>query len=261
MANLMSVEELKGLQGKSIYDENGEKIGKIEDFYYDDQTDEPEWIGVGAGMLGRKHKLVPLEGASRTEDGISVPYAKDLVKDTPDISEDRIEADQERELYEHYGMRYQARRARTQEMPQKGDSMPREEKSSGSKQAGGSVTRSEEEMRIGKREMEAGTARLRKWVETKPVEENVQLRRETAHIEREPINEPVQNANFGEEEVEVQLNREEPVVEKRTVAKERVSLGKESEEEQRTVQESLREERVEVEDNDDPRGTARQDNR
>ena len=107
--------------------------------------------------------------------------------------------------------------------------------------------RSEEELRVGKREVPAGTARLRKWVETQPVETDVELQRETVRVQREPIDQPVGDAEFGEQEIEVPLRAEEAVVQKQAVAKERVSLEKDVESERATVSDELRRERVELE--------------
>jgi uncharacterized protein (TIGR02271 family) len=95
--------------------------------------------------------------------------------------------------------------------------------------------------------VEAGRVRLRKWTETEPVSEQVQLRRETARIEREPINQPVSEAELEDQEIEVPLRAEEAVVDKQTVAKERVSVGKDVESRTETVKDQLRKERVEVE--------------
>ncbi len=89
--------------------------------------------------------------------------------------------------------------------------------------------------------------RLRKWVETEPVQEDVELRRETARVEREPINEPVGGDAIGEEEIEVRLREEEVVAQKRVVAKERVGIEKDGETGRETVTDELRKERVEVE--------------
>ena len=89
-------------------------------------------------------------------------------------------------------------------------------------------------LRIGKREVDYGRVRLRKWVETEPVTEEVELRRGTAFVERQPVNRPASGAEIGEQEVEMPLHREEPVV------------SEEIEEE--TVHGEVRRERVEVED-------------
>ena len=114
------------------------------------------------------------------------------------------------------------------------------------------MTRSEEELRVGTAEQERGRARLRKWVETEQVDETVPVRRETAKVEREPITEEnVDDAMGGpeisESEHEVTLHEEEPVVEKRTVPKERVRLEKETETDEEHVSETVRKERIESE--------------
>jgi uncharacterized protein (TIGR02271 family) len=108
------------------------------------------------------------------------------------------------------------------------------------------VTRSEEEIEVGKRPVEAGKARLKKWVETEPVALDVELQREVAHVTRERIDQPVDH-DFSEEEVEMPLHREKPVVQKRAVAKERVRLEKDVETEKQTVKDEVKKERVEVE--------------
>ena len=109
------------------------------------------------------------------------------------------------------------------------------------------MTRSEEELRVGTRDVEAGRARLRKWVETEPVEADVEVRHETARVTTEQLNEPVSSAEIGEEDIEVPLRAEEAVVEKRAVAKERIGLEKNVESETATVSDELRKERVDIE--------------
>jgi uncharacterized protein (TIGR02271 family) len=226
----MSRVRLDELRGQTVYDNAGEKIGSVEEIFYDPQTRAPEWIGIGTGFFGTKRVLVPVDGAQVTDDGLMVAYAKDHVKDGPDIDEDELSAEHEAELKSHYGM------------------------SSGTDSSAPptdiedqAVTRSEEEINVGTRSTQAGTARLRKWVETEPVALDVELRREVAHVTREPINEPVADHEFTEEQVEVPLGAETPVVQKQTVAKERIGVQKDVETERQTVQDELKKERVEVE--------------
>ena len=111
------------------------------------------------------------------------------------------------------------------------------------------IIRSEEELQVGKQQTEAGRMRLRKWVETEPVQTEVELQCETVRVDRQPINEPVSGGQIGEEEIEVPLRREEAVVEKQAVAKERIALDKEVETETQTVSDEVRKERVEVDEN------------
>jgi uncharacterized protein (TIGR02271 family) len=117
------------------------------------------------------------------------------------------------------------------------------------------MTRSEEELRVGTTEREAGRVRLRKYVVTENVEQTVPVRREEIRVEREPITDAnrdaaTSGADISEEEHEVVLHEEEVVVDKRTVPKERVALGKDTVTEDRQVDETVRSEQVELIDAD-----------
>jgi uncharacterized protein (TIGR02271 family) len=119
------------------------------------------------------------------------------------------------------------------------------------------MTRSEERLDVGTRSEEVGRARLRKYVVTENVTETVPVSREEVRVEREPIT----DANVGqaldgpaisEEEHEVTLHAERPVVEKEAVPVERVRLDKETVTDQERVAADVRKEEIEV---DDARGT------
>ncbi len=234
----LTMERLSAQRGAPVFDADGEKIGSVEEIFYDHETGQPEWIGIGTGFLGTKRVLVPTAGASSTDEGLTVRYSKDQVKDSPDIDSDEISEDTERELYGYYGLQPSERRSGSV-LPETGGEKPSAE--------GEQVTRAEEELQVGKREQPTGRARLRKWVETEPVEMDVELQRETARVTREPVDQPVSDAELGEEEIEVELREEQPVVQKQAVAKERVGLEKDVETERETVSEDVRKERVEVE--------------
>ena len=84
------------------------------------------------------------------------------------------------------------------------------------------MTRSEEELRVGTAERETGRVRLRKYIVTDEVQQTVPVKREEVRLEREPItdanrDEAMSGGDLTEEEHEVTLHTEEPVVEKRTV--------------------------------------------
>jgi uncharacterized protein (TIGR02271 family) len=120
------------------------------------------------------------------------------------------------------------------------------------------MTRSEERLNVGTRSEEVGRARLRKYVVTENVTETVPVSREEVRVEREPITDAnIGNAMDGpaisEEEHEVTLHAERPVVEKEAVPVERVRLDKETVAEQERVSADVRKEEIEV---DDAQGTA-----
>lgn len=113
------------------------------------------------------------------------------------------------------------------------------------------MTRSEERMTVGTTSQETGRARLRKYVVSENVTQSVPVTREEVRVEREPIT----DANAGkamdgpaisEEEHEVTLHAERPVVEKEAVPVERVRLDKTTVTEQEQVSADLRKEEIEV---------------
>jgi len=87
----MSIERLSGLRGAPVYSNDGDKIGSVEEIFYDESTRQPEWIGVGTGFLGTKRVLVPIQNADVAGDSVTVPYSKSQVKDSPDVDDDEMD--------------------------------------------------------------------------------------------------------------------------------------------------------------------------
>ena len=230
-------------KGRDVVDEDGDKVGKIDEIYEDTDTGEPEWAVVNTGLFGTKSNFVPLSGAQTSGEDVQIAFSKDQVKDAPGIEPDGdLSVDQERELYEHYGRSYSAPAPRAED---------RDDESTGHDTSGpttdDAMTRSEEEVRVGTREREAGRVRLRKYVVTEEVQKTVPVRREKVKLEREPItdenvDQALEGPEISEEEHEVVLHEEEPVVEKRTVPKERVRLDKNVEQDEAQISEEVRKE-------------------
>ena len=121
------------------------------------------------------------------------------------------------------------------------------------------LTLAEEELRIGKRQVQAGEVGLRKTVETEHVRESVPLMREEVTIERVPVTgaDASMNVEITEDEIRIPLMAEEAVVEKRVVGKEEVVVHKEVRTENQTVEADLRKERLDVDrDVDTMRGSS-----
>lgn len=109
------------------------------------------------------------------------------------------------------------------------------------------LTRSEEEVNVGKREVNRGEARVGKHVETEHVSTPVTRRREEAVVERRPVSDEVRaDASFSEDEVRIPLSEEEVVVEKRPVVKEELVVGKRVVEERDTVETDVRREEFDI---------------
>jgi uncharacterized protein (TIGR02271 family) len=182
---------------------------------------------------------------------ITVPYGKDQVKSAPDMDPDgELSQEQEAELYSHYGLAYGADRSDTGLPQGQSGEVWDEGRDTSGPTTDDAMTRSEEELRVGKTTRERGRARLKKYVVTENVTRTVPVQREEVRLEREPITDAnVGKATTGpdisEEEHEVVLHEEEPVVEKRTVPKERVRLAKESLTQEKEISEELRKEQIE----------------
>ena len=260
MEGTLTMDRLAEMRGTPVYSSDGDKIGSVEELFLDEDTRQAEWIGLGTGFFGTKRVLVPVAGVDVRDDAVYVPYAKDHVKGTPDLDGDAISQETESRLYAHYGLPYSERRSETG-LPERSDAnadpegiadtglQPGTPDSPGDTTEGTpTVTRSEEELRVGKRETEAGGLRLHKWVETEQVEVPGDLRREKARVTREPVDGSVSDQEIGAEQIEVTLREEKPVVEKETVAKERIRVDKEVEMGEETVRDELRKERVDVDD-------------
>lgn len=249
MEGTLTLDRLAEMRGTPVYSSDGDKIGSVEELFLDDDTGEPEWIGLGTGFFGTKRVLVPIAGADVRDDAVYVPYAKAHVKRTPDLDGDEISQETEAQLYAHYGL--QAGRGATADPAGAADTglEPGTPDSPGDTTEGTpALTRSEEELRVGKREIEASRLRLHKWVETEQVDVPVELRREKARVTREPVDGSVGDREIGDEQIEVTLREEQPVVAKETVAKERIRVDKEVEVGQETVRDEVRKERVDVDD-------------
>jgi uncharacterized protein (TIGR02271 family) len=244
--------------GRTLTGSDGEKIGKITDIYDDPQTGKPEWATVSSGLFGTKSNFVPLAGASPDGEDVRAQVTRDQVKDAPGVEADgELSEQEERRLFEYYNVPYTTEGSTTaQDRPdarERGQTDP----GTGDQDVSGpetdqAMTRSEEELRVGTRQREAGRARLRKYVVTEMVTKTVPVQREEVRIEREPItdanrDDAVSGADISEEEHEVVLHEEEPVVEKRVVPKERVRLDTETVSEEREVSEEVRKEQIDTE--------------
>jgi uncharacterized protein (TIGR02271 family) len=246
---MSSTQNVREWIDQDLVDSNHDKIGKINEVYVDRQTGEPKFVAVKTGLLGSNVSLVPIEESQAHDDQVAVPYSKDRVKDAPGIDADAelSEADEQR-LYEHYGLRYEPYEGPDHESLKGYDRDATHDRGGATDDA---MTRSEEELRVGTTSRESGRARLRKYVVTEQVETTVPVQREEVRIEREPItdanvDQALDGREISEDEHEVVLHAEEPVVETRAVPKERVRMETDTVTDEETVTGEVRKERIDV---------------
>jgi uncharacterized protein (TIGR02271 family) len=241
-------------QGRTLKDRNGDKIGTVDAVYVDQQTDTPEWALVNTGLFGTKSSFVPIAGASPSGEDIVVRVDAQQVKDAPKMDpQQELSEQQEAELFRHYGIAYTTEGSVTaSDSGQTSAGRGAVGRDTSGPTTDEAMTRSEEELRVGTADRERGRARLRKYVVTEQVERTIPVRREEVRVEREPItDENVDQALAGpeisDEEHEVVLHEEEPVVEKRVVPKERVRMDKDTVTDEVQISEQVRKEQIEAE--------------
>lgn len=287
---MISKDQLRTLRDGDLYSVDGEKIGSIEEIYLDDRTNEPEWATVNTGLFGTSQSFVPLSGATVTDDGLTVQYSKDQIKDAPRVDAgEHLGVDQEQELYRYYGVDGQGAEGvatdrtdrtdvaagtaaagtagvagaaghvgdRDERAVADGDIADRDiaDRDTADRDADATMVRHEEHLNVGTEREETGRARLRKYVDEEEQTVSVPVETESAHVVRRPVDGEVVSDGkaFQEQEVEVDLESERPVVSKETVAVEEVGLEKETHTENVEVSDSVRSERIEVEGDEDLR--------
>ena len=264
--------------GYTVYDQDYEKIGKVDDLFVD-ENDSPEYIGVKMGFLGTRSTLVPFEMARVNDERqlIEVSKDKETVKNGPTFDDDKeITPEFEEEVYSYYGLEYTngtdgrgsyfsdehteagtvgpgmimgdtetgefREHAATDEgvNQSRGDDLKDEDELR--------VQRTEEELVAGTREREAGQLKVRKRVRTDRETIEVPTRHEEVSVERVPVDGEATEAEIGDDEVVVPVTEEEVVVGKRAVAKEEVRIRKDVVEDTEVVEEDVRREEIDVED-------------
>jgi uncharacterized protein (TIGR02271 family) len=269
--------------GYEVYDPNGEKIGKVDDLFVD-ENDQPEYLGVKMGFLGTKSTLIPWEIVKLDEGAhrIEVSVDKDKAKDGPTFDDDReITPEYEDEVRSYYGLQgMQGSKQRGAYSDYYGEET---DEASGERHPGVAmgdtqsgefrkhdpgdegvsependlededelrVQRTEEELRAGTREREAGSVKVRKRVRTDREQLRVPKKREEVHVDRVPVEEgrKASEAEIGEDEVRMPVTEEEVVTEKRPEVKEEIRVRKDVAREEEVVEEDVRKEEVDIED-------------
>ena len=290
---MISSNDLTSLAGKTMHGKDGAKIGKIVDVYESTDSPEATFVTVSTGLFGGGASFVPLAEATLTGNDVVVPYDKALVKDAPRVDVDQeLTSEEEDRLHRHYHLNGgtatttatattpppapmatsgTSRHAGEAAVPRGADGQDTDgdgvfddvkDTAVGRDTSGlttdDAMTRSEERLDVGVQRTEAGRARLRKRIVTETETHTVPVSSQRAKVVREPITEAnmpkaMDGPALSEEEHEVVLTSDKVVVDKETVAVERVRLDTQTVTEQQQVTEDVRKEQIEL---DDPTGTA-----
>lgn len=268
-------QHVEDLIGDAVYDLGGTKIGKVKRVYVDNASGAPTWASVSTGLFS-EDSLVPLAGAQLRQDPaeLQVRVHKEAVKSAPHLAHDGlITQDSENDLFVHYGVdpnrsgwedygRHAGPPARAAGRATGGPGTT-------GRVAPGATTpdrddtrrpdflvRSEERLNIGTRQEVSGRARLRKYVVSEEQTITVPTSHEEIRIEREPVTDvSALPADFGDQEQEVTLHADRVTVDKEMVPVERIRLVIDQVEDEQTITETVRKERIEIDglDRDDER--------
>jgi hypothetical protein len=103
----LPVERLADWRGADVLDPDGDKLGKVDAVWYDGETDDPAFVSVKAGLVGKHFTLVPLRGASVGRAFVRVAYGKNELKDAPRLDPDaELSNELEQQTYGFYGIEY-----------------------------------------------------------------------------------------------------------------------------------------------------------
>ena len=282
-----SAEGEYSLEGYHAYDVHYEKIGTVDDLFADND-DRPKYVGVKTGLLGTRTTLIPIELVRVNDKRklVEVEADKNTIKEGPTFGDDReITSEFEHRVLSYYraeiqhvssakreadvphypdttggeriDLRPRERLTEAQEHPRQDSlSVPRSDTDRESGEELGSedelrVQRVEEELRAGTRKREAGGVRVRKQVRTDRERLAVPKKRQEVRMERVPVEEgaaAVSEPEIGDDEIRIPVIEEEIVIEKRPVVKEEIRLRKEVVEEEEVVEEDVRKEEVDIDD-------------
>lgn len=201
-----TLRQLMELRGRAVYSRSGEQVGRLESIVLDGSSGERMWLGLRRGMIKRKRLWAPAGGMVVREDGLRLPYTTSQIESAPwGLGPDEaIPA----EAYMHYGLAAPpaARRAAAR-APRAPEPVP----------MGGTRV--------------AGAVTVRRAVEERAERRRLAVEREVLVVQRQAINEPVEQHEFADEpaELTITLYDHEPVVTTHRVAKEQITLEKQRE--------------------------------
>ncbi len=246
---------IQDLLDSNVVDQHGNEIGTLHSFWADSSSGKLEFIGVKTGWIFGHNHVIPVDRvefdeANRT---VRVPYEAEFIKGAMSVDADtEITDSEEAEIYHYYNLRSgstavsgaasagAANRTATANAATTATTTDKDTIE---------VPLTEEQVRVGKRTVDAGQVRLRKIVRTEVVNQPVEIRHEDVVIERVTAGEVrsgTATSDFKEEVIDVPLTREEVVVAKDAVVTGAVRLKKTAESETQNVSETVRKEDVEV---------------
>jgi PRC-barrel domain len=92
---MANVERIEDWLGQQVLDADGQKLGKLDEIYYDLDSGAPVFVAIKSGLLGRHSQLVPVRGATVGRDHFRVAYTKELIDRAEEDSGDASVGDED----------------------------------------------------------------------------------------------------------------------------------------------------------------------
>lgn len=261
------------IRGWDVIDDSGKRLGEVDELIFDYQSRKVRYLVLDLEDndydLEDRDVLVPIGIAElhKEDDDVLLPgVTAEQLRSLPEYDEDRFDQESETSIrnvfgglgattavaggsnddhdfynHDHFNEEnlYRNRRDKTDT----------------------SIPVVQENLEVGKKEVETGGIRLRSRINETPVEENITLREEHVHVERAEVNRPVSQSDLdslGQEEIEIRERQEVPVVSKEARVVEEVKLSKEVTEHNESIRDTVRNTEVDIENID--RGTTNRSN-
>lgn len=237
-------DDIVRLTGATVWDVDGEKIGRIGQVYTD-ADGVPSWATIRTGFLGTTESFFPLSRATFEGRDVRVPFSEELMHHAPRIdAAEELAASDADELHDYY-----ARSGNVEALREPLETVP------GDTTDTGFMTRSEERLAVGVRRVERGRVRLRKSVVTEQQTVMVTVRHEEATLVRESLTDagldvPPAPRELSEEEHVIILHSDVVVTEKDIVPVERIRLGTQQVTEEQDITAEVQQEQIELIDED-----------
>jgi sporulation protein YlmC with PRC-barrel domain len=97
-----SYEEVSRMRGQNVYSRTGDNIGRVKDFYYDEESRTPEWLGIDSEIFDNKHLLVPVDAVLQQGNDRRLPYDRDKIQNAPAIDADFLSRQDAGRLHAYY---------------------------------------------------------------------------------------------------------------------------------------------------------------
>lgn len=226
------------VRGWEVKGGDGQKVGEVTDLIIDQSAERVKYLDVEVDKKVARskgqHVLIPIGAAQldKSDDRVIVNgIASTQVRNLPAYDQQAVTREYEAQVQRYFAT-----------------GMPPAQGSGKTGRADEQkLTLSEEELRVGKRQVSGGEVGVRKTVETQHVTKKVPLMHEEVTIERHAVSPDTADPDgIAEGEIRIPLMAEEAIVEKRAVAKEEIVIKKQMVQGEKTVEADLKRERVDT---------------